>query len=175
MKTVTVFGSALPVAGDEEYETAYKLGELLGKAGFAVCSGGYQGIMEAVSKGCVENGGKAIGITVATFSRVPNPYLTKVIEAKTLFERIQILVETGDAFVVLRGGTGTLLELATVWEYFNKGVLQVKPVAAHGEMWKPIVEKIDERMKFENRNAGLVKHFEKIEEAFDYIRANIGD
>ena len=46
MKSITVFGSAMPLLGDVEYETAYKLGKLLAKNGFNVVSGGYYGIME---------------------------------------------------------------------------------------------------------------------------------
>jgi predicted Rossmann-fold nucleotide-binding protein len=45
--------------------------------------------------------------------------VTKEIVCDTLFERIDKLIEIGDGFVVLQGGTGTLLELAAVWEYFN--------------------------------------------------------
>ncbi len=73
MKIITVFGSALPKPTDEEYLTAYKLGRLIGEANLGVCSGGYGGIMEAVSKGCTEAGGEAIGVTVKSFRRSPNP------------------------------------------------------------------------------------------------------
>jgi len=47
-KTITIFGSSLPRSGDIEYEDAYMLGKLLAEKGFNVCSGGYQGIMDAV-------------------------------------------------------------------------------------------------------------------------------
>ncbi len=174
MKYITVFGSALPLPNDEEYETAYKLGELIGQAGLGVCSGGYQGIMEAVSKGCTKAGGKAIGVTVNIFGRKPNPYLTETIETFSLFERIEKLIEIGDGFVVLPGGTGTLLELSTAWEFFNKKFLPFKPVAVYGKMWKPVVETINERMKTEGRKSNIVKHFGSIGEAFNYIKENIG-
>ena len=71
--------------GDEEYETAYRLGKLIGKTGFNVCSGGFQGIMDAVSKGVTENGGDAIGVTVNLFSADPSKYLTKEIKCNSLF------------------------------------------------------------------------------------------
>ncbi|MCB9247843.1 MAG: hypothetical protein H6613_04515 [Ignavibacteriales bacterium] len=53
-KTVTVFGSSMPKPGEEEYENAYLIGKLLAQKGFNVCTGGAQGIMDAVSKGAVE-------------------------------------------------------------------------------------------------------------------------
>ncbi len=99
--------------------------------------------------------------------------MTRVVETDTLVERIEKLIDLGDAFIVLRGGTGTLLELATVWEFFNKNFLKVKPVAAHGEMWKPIVEEIEKRLSYENRKTGLVKWFAEIEDAFDFVASRI--
>lgn len=88
-KVVTVFGSSMPKPGEEEYETAYELGKILGSNGFNVCSGGYQGIMDAVSKGVTETGGKAIGITVNIFSAKVSQYLSEEINCQTLFSRIE--------------------------------------------------------------------------------------
>ncbi len=163
-KIITIFGSSHPRPGEEEYETAYKFGAMLGKNGFSVCSGGFQGIMDAVSKGVTENGGDAIGVTVNLFSADPSKYLTKEIKCNSLFSRIEKMVELGDAYIILRGGTGTLVEFSIVWEYINKKLMQAKPIFAHGEMWKPIVETIDKRMKYENRQTGIVKHIENIED-----------
>jgi len=53
-KIITVFGSSRPLAGDADYAEARELGKALGVAGFAVCSGGYGGGMEAVSRGAKE-------------------------------------------------------------------------------------------------------------------------
>jgi predicted Rossmann-fold nucleotide-binding protein len=44
---------------------------------------------------------------------------------------------------VLPGGTGTLLELAKVWELKNKGFLKAdKPIILLGGFWKPLVDLI---------------------------------
>ena len=44
---------------------------------------------------------------------------------------------------MLPGGTGTLLELAKVWELKNKGFLKAdKPIILLGGFWKPLVELI---------------------------------
>jgi hypothetical protein len=172
-KIVTVFGSSQPLPGDEEYQAAYKLGKLLGEAGVSVCTGGYQGIMDAVSKGAVEKGQAAIGITVDLFNAKPSKYLSKQIECHTLFERINKLVELGDAFIVLRGGTGTLLELSVVWEYVNKNLLDDKPIACHGAMWKPLIKLVDERMRFEKRDTGLVNYFENVDNCAGFILKSI--
>jgi len=171
-KTITVFGSSKSVETDEQYKLAYELGSRLAKNGFDVCTGGFFGIMEAVSKGAVKNGGEAIGITVASWGLDANKYLTKEIKCSSLFERINKLIETGDGFVILQGGTGTLLELATVWELSNKGLMDNKPIACHSSMWEEITSVMNEQMKLEGRDDDLVKSFNTIGEIVSYLVTN---
>jgi len=171
-KTITVFGSSKPVKSDEQYKLAYELGVLLAKNGFDVCTGGFFGIMEAISKGAVENGGEAIGVTVNIWGLDTNEYLTKEIKCSSLFERINKLIEAGDGFVILQGGTGTLLELATVWELSNKGLMDNKPIACHSSMWEEITSVMNEQMKFESRDADLVKSFNTVGEIVSYLVTN---
>src|SRR5438045_9303208 len=64
---VTVFGSSRPHEGDADYEEARILGRCLAKHGFFVCSGGYGGVMEAVSRGAKEAGGETLGGTAEFF------------------------------------------------------------------------------------------------------------
>lgn len=170
--TITVFGSSQPLAGDEEYETAYQLGKLIGESGISVCTGGYQGIMDAVSKGASESKVEVIGVTVDLFSAKPSKFLTKEIKCDTLFERIQKLIDLGDGYIVLRGGTGTLVELSIAWELINKKLSQHKPIACHGGMWEKIVNSMEERVKFEGRETGLVKCFDSVDECLKYIKSN---
>jgi uncharacterized protein (TIGR00730 family) len=140
MKTVTVFGSSQPKPGDNEYKFAENVGKALAKNGFTVCNGGYTGTMEASSKGAVEEGGKAIGITVKTLNYVPhNKYLTEDIVMPDMFSRIQKLMSLGDAFIVLKGGTGTLVELALAWEFVNKGFEKNKPIIIADKFWEPMI------------------------------------
>ena len=168
-KTITVFGSSKPVDTDEQYKLAYELGSLLAINGFDVCTGGFFGIMEAISKGAVENGGEAIGVTVNNWGPDANKYLTKEIKCSSLFERINKLIETGDAFIVLQGGTGTLLELAMVWELSNKGLMDNKPILCHSSMWGGIVSIMNTQMEYEGRNTHLVKSFKTTETIIDYL------
>jgi len=172
-KIITIFGSSKPANNEEQYLTAYNLGKKLALNGYDICTGGFNGIMEAASKGAVEGGGEAIGVTVDLWGGRINKYVTKEIVCSTLFERINKLIELGDAFVVLQGGTGTLLELAAVWEYSNKDLMNVKPVACHSPIWKVIVFKMNEQMKLEGRNADVVKSFDTIDEIVEYLKANL--
>jgi uncharacterized protein (TIGR00730 family) len=172
-KIITIFGSAKPSDNDEQYLTAYNLGKILALNGFDICTGGFNGIMKAASKGAVDGGAQAIGVTVDLWGGKANEYVTKEIRCHTLLERIQKLIELGDGFIVLQGGTGTLLELAAVWEYCNKGLMDTKPIVCHSSIWKSIVNEMNLQMKFEGRSADLVKSFDTIEEIIFYLKDNL--
>ena len=90
---VTVFGGSQVHPGTALYDDAVELGRLLGRAGYAVCNGGYMGTMEAVSRGCKEVGGRTIGVTVEIFSdsRTPNKYLDEVVGTASLLMRLDKL------------------------------------------------------------------------------------
>lgn len=168
-KVITVFGSSFPKDGDEQYNFAYQLGSKLAEKGFEICSGGFYGIMEAVSKGALEKGVEVYGVTVDLWGAEPNRYITREIRCKNVFERTEKLMQLGDAFIILQGGTGTLFELSAVWEYSNKKIMDNKPIICHSSMWKPIVEIIDKQMIFENRKPGLVKCLDSADEIVSYL------
>ncbi|HRN27729.1 MAG TPA: LOG family protein [Ignavibacteriaceae bacterium] len=171
-KTITIFGSAIPKVDDEQYKFAYQLGSALAKEGFNICTGGYGGIMEAASKGAFDNAGFVYGVTVELWDKNPNPYITVEVREQKLFERITKLLELGDAYVILQGGTGTLLEFAAVWEFANKNLQQPKPVICHSQMWKEIVEAMNKQMLLENRRNDLVKCSDSVEEIVEYLKDN---
>jgi len=168
-KTITIFGSSIPKPKEPEYETAYILGLQLAAKGYNICTGGYQGIMDAASKGAVENGAEALGITVNLWETRPTRYLTKEIKCKTLFERITKLVEAGDGYVIIQGGTGTLLELSVVWELMNKHLISTKPAVCHSEIWKNVVEAVDKQIQVEGRETGLIKKCDTVEQIVEYM------
>ena len=141
-ETITVFGTGRAKPGDSTYNLAYETGRLLARAGFAIINGGYGGTMEAAAKGAAEAGGKIIGVTCSAFkSSTANKYTTRTIVTASLDERLDTLIKLGQAYVVLSGGTGTLLELDKVWELKNKGFLEAgKPIILVGSFWKPLVD-----------------------------------
>jgi uncharacterized protein (TIGR00725 family) len=143
-KIVTVFGSSRPKEGDPDYADARALGRALAKRGFAVCSGGYGGVMEAVSRGAKEAGGKTLGVTAEFFKAKTNPWIDVEVRLKTWQERLFELIRLADGFVACKGGTGTLVELAVVWEMLNKSVIAGKPFAVLGDFWTPVLERVRE-------------------------------
>jgi uncharacterized protein (TIGR00730 family) len=152
MKTriVTVFGSSRPQESDPEYVLAFDVGKELASAGFTVCNGGYAGTMEASARGAKSIGGKTVGIIAETFApKKANAWIDTTFTSKTLIERMMALISHGDAYIVLKGGTGTLLELAAVWELMNKGLMKERPIVVVGGFWNNVVESLKEELAWE--------------------------
>jgi uncharacterized protein (TIGR00730 family) len=144
-KIITVFGSSRPLEGDADYEEARVLGRALARHGFAVCSGGYAGVMAAVSRGAKESGGKTYGVTAEFFENAKlNAWIDVEVRKKTWDERLFELIRLADGFVACKGGTGTLVELAVVWEMLNKSVMHAKPFAVLGNFWQPVLDRVRE-------------------------------
>ncbi len=141
-KTVSVFGTGRARPGDPVFALAQQLGRELALAGFVVANGGYGGTMLAGAKGAAEAGGTVVGVTCAAFGNsVANEYVTREVVTDSLDERLQNLIKAGHAYVVLPGGTGTLLELAAVWELKNKKFLdRARPIVLLGDFWKALTE-----------------------------------
>jgi uncharacterized protein (TIGR00725 family) len=143
-RTVTVFGSSRPRAGDAQYEQARALGAALAAKELIVCSGGYGGVMEAVSRGAKEAGGRTIAVTARFFRSRANQWVDEEIRVKTWQDRLFELIKQGRGYVTCAGGTGTLVELAVVWEMLNKGAMARKPLVVLGEFWQPVIERVRE-------------------------------
>lgn len=145
MKIVTVFGSSLPKEDSPAYADARRLGKLLAESGFAVCNGGYGGLMEASARGARGIGGHTIGVTCAVWPYHANRWIEEEVRTQSYPERIMTLIERADAYVVLPGGTGTLAELSLAWEMMNKSSLSKtvggrKPLLVIAPYWQPVIE-----------------------------------
>src|ERR1700741_3761294 len=143
-KTITVFGSSRPENGHADYAEALELGRTLATAGFAVCTGGYGGVMEAVSRGAGESGGRVLAVTASFFRPRANRWVAEETRMNTWQERLFELIRLGDGYVACKGGTGTLVELAVVWEMLNKKAMESRPFVVLGDFWQPILDRVRE-------------------------------
>jgi len=168
-KTITIFGASRARPGSGIYELAYQLGRQLAKAGLTIANGGYGGTMEASAKAAAESAGKSIGVTCSAFKRgSANPYITTEIVTSNLADRLKKLIELGDAYVVLPGGTGTLLELAQVWELKNKGFIVVdKPIIIVGGFWQPLIDLI---ATDDTDSVGCIRQVDQPEKVVEVLR-----
>ncbi len=167
---VTLFGTSKVALGDEPYEVAFQLGRLLASEGYVIANGGYGGTMLASAQGARQVGGEVIGVTCVAFGRSgPNPLITREIKTSSLEERLRRLIEIGSAYIVLPGGTGTLVELAHVWELKNKCLAGTgKPIIIWESFWKPLIE----RMKQADPPCGeCIRTVRSIEEILPILRS----
>ena len=138
---VAVFGSNDAREGTPAYETARAVGAGLAELGYVVANGGYGGTMAASARGAKAAGGRTIGVVCSVFSSEANRYTDRVIETHSPLGRLAALIEIGrGGYVVLPGATGTLAELATVWEMLSKGLLPRRPLVCIGPFWTPLIE-----------------------------------
>jgi uncharacterized protein (TIGR00730 family) len=141
-KIAAIFGSGRTKIEDATYTLACETGRVLAEAGFVIANGGYGGTMLASARGAAEAGGQVIGVTCSAFGRISaNEHVTREIVTNSLDERLDTLIRLGQGYVVLPGGTGTLLELAKVWELKNKGFIGAdKPIILLGGFWQPLAD-----------------------------------
>jgi uncharacterized protein (TIGR00730 family) len=173
---VAVFGSSGSVRDSGEYTDAMRCGRLLAEAGFAVATGGYAGTMEAVSRGAVEAGGTAIGVTApGVFPGRPgaNPYVTEEMPADGLPARIDRLLAVSAASIALPGSIGTLAELLLAWNLafvarFTDGA--PKPVVTVGPGWGRLVADLTVELA---TDGSLVTCVATVDEAVEEVRRRL--
>ena len=141
---VTVFGGSSPKPGEPAYEEAFLLGQRLAQAGHTVLTGGYTGIMEAVSKGAAQAGGHVIGVTCEEIERwrptKANAWVQEEWHFQTLHERLMALTDGGDAVIALPGGIGTLTEICMLWNRMAVEAVPARPFILAGPGWKEVFE-----------------------------------
>jgi uncharacterized protein (TIGR00725 family) len=153
MTVIAVIGSSRTQPDEPEYGDALRLGGALARAGFTVASGGYGGLMDAVSAGAADAGGQVIGVTaphVFPGRKGVNRYVTVEEPAESLTERIHRLIYHSDAVVALPGSIGTLTELMSAWNLafvapFSNAT--PKPVIAVGPLWRDLIPLLAERLR----------------------------
>ncbi len=133
---ITVFGSSQPQPGSKLYADSFKLGKLLGDAGFDLMTGGYTGVMEAVSKGAHEAGAHVVGVTMRRFEDKVNRYVMDEIRTTSFYERFGWLVDRADGYVALHGGIGTLAEVTFTWQELQLQMVPPRPLVLIGERWR---------------------------------------
>ena len=145
-KVVKVFGSSRAKPESNTYKQAFELGGLLAEAGFVVCNGGYTGIMEASLQGAKRSGGRTIGITTEVFKqKTVSPLIDEEVRTENYIERLEKLIYTANAFVVLKGGIGTLSEFSLVWCLVVIGEVR-KPIILVGDSWQKVIKNMQKHL-----------------------------
>ena len=111
-------------------EEAKNIAEIIAKKGInVVFGGGNVGLMKIVSNTALDNGVKALGISLRSLYELElvNPRLDEIVVAETLLDRKDVFMDRAEAFIVLAGGVGSLDELAEVMASNQLGIIN-KPI-----------------------------------------------
>jgi len=144
---VTVFGSARTSADHPDYELMRKVGAELGRAGYAVITGGGGGLMEAANRGAQEAGAISVGCNIELpREQALNDYVDIGLRFRHFFARKVMFVRYASAFVIGPGGFGTLDELFEALTLIQTATIKHFPVVLVGQAeWDGMLTWLRER------------------------------
>lgn len=155
-KSVTFFGGTNIKEGSKYYEDARALAsKIVAKLGYAVCSGGGPGIMEAANRGAFEAGGDSIGLLIELpDGQTTNKYITDQFSSYYFFTRKVFLSFSCEAFIFYPGGFGTqdeFFEMLTLVQ--TKKIADTPLICVGSGYWKGL----EKFMKKEMIDIGAIK------------------
>lgn len=131
---VTVFGSARTPREHPDYELTRAVAAALGRAGYAVITGGGGGLMEAANRGARDVGARSIGCNIELpHEQVENAFLDVSLRFRHSFARKVMFVRYASAFVIAPGGFGTLDELFEALTLIQTRTIRHFPVIMIGD------------------------------------------
>jgi uncharacterized protein (TIGR00730 family) len=139
---VTVFGSARTPPEHPHYGLMVSVGAALGRAGFAVITGGGGGLMEAANRGAKQVGALSVGCNIELpREQRQNEYVDIALRFRHFFARKVMFVRYASAFVIGPGGFGTLDELFEALTLIQTNTIRHFPAVLVGEgEWDGLIE-----------------------------------
>jgi uncharacterized protein (TIGR00730 family) len=126
---VTMFGSARTPPDHPHYRQMREVAAAVGRAGYAVITGGGPGLMEAANRGARDAGAPSIGCNILLpHEQSSNEYLDISLRFEHFFARKVMFVRYACAFVIGPGGFGTLDELFESLTLIETGIIPHFPV-----------------------------------------------
>ena len=129
---ITVYLGASEGADPTLREAVAEFGDWIAQSGNSLVYGGSRsGLMGVLAESVVTAGGEATGVEPEFFMDIAVQYenLTRLIVTKDMTERKAKMIELGDAFVALPGGTGTLEEISEIMS--RNSLSQIDAPALH--------------------------------------------
>lgn len=129
-KIIAVYCASSTQIEDCYFRDAHCLGRMMAEQGITLMNGaGNMGLMAESANGCLEAGGRAIGV-IPTFMIKEgwcHDGMSKIVETKDMHERQANMAEMSDAGIFLPGGCGTFAELMELITWKQLG-LYLKPI-----------------------------------------------
>lgn len=175
---VAIFGSARARPGTFVYEEVKRAAAAFASLGCDIITGGGPGLMQAANEGAKSAGGLgSMGIRVdLPFEQHVNPFVEQAFEHETFFTRLHHFVIASDAFVVVPGGIGTVLEMLMIWQLLQVRHMDDVPLILVGKMWNGLIEwattaMLDPRLALANpRDLKIPQCLDTADEAVAVVR-----
>jgi len=141
---VTIFGSARIPKDHWIYTAVANVAEELTRLGCDIVTGGGPGLMQAANEGAKRADPTAIDRSVGIRVNLPfeqdvNAFVTQAYEHRTFFTRLHQFVLMSDAFIVVPGGIGTVLEAMMIWQLLQVRHIEGTPLILTGKMYQDLV------------------------------------
>jgi hypothetical protein len=139
---VAMFGSARAQPGTFVYDEVKRAAAAFASMGCDIVTGGGPGLMQAANEGARVGGASgSMGIRVELpFEQDVNAFVEQAFEHETFFTRLHHFVIASDAFVVVPGGIGTVLEMLMIWQLLQVRHMDNVPLILVGKMWRGLVD-----------------------------------
>lgn len=147
--SATIFGSSRFAADSAVYNEAEKLAVQLVAHGFAVVTGGANGVMQAANKGAKEAGGDSVGLNIKLSAvQRQNGYTTEGMEFNYFFTRKVMLAFASEVYIFFPGGFGTLDEFFEILTLVQTKKVKPVPMILIGkEYWRPLLTWFERTLK----------------------------
>ena len=160
---ITVYLGAYEGNDKSIREAVRELGTWIGESGNTLVYGGSKiGLMGVLAESVIRSGGKAIGVEPQFFIDQVVQYeeLTELIVTENMSQRKAKMIELGDAFIALPGGTGTLEEISEIMSNVSLKLIDAPCILynQHGyydDLKRQLAKMIEIGLSSEERQAGI--------------------
>ena len=176
INNITFFGDSAIPEDDDIYRSVWNAARYLAEKDFTIVNGGGPGIMKAATDGAESVGGETIAVywepKLASFFEGKNlANITDESEASSNYVmRTLGLIGKGDAYVVCKGGTGTISEFGLVWCLAKLYYGCHKPVILYGDFWDDLVDAFQKTMNIDETELAVLYQATNPEQLFDIIQ-----
>lgn len=158
-------------------QAVWELGTWIGESGNDLIYGGSKvGLMGVIAESVLRAGGKVTGVEPQFFMEKELQYdaVTHLIVTETMAQRKSKMIELGDAFIAMPGGTGTLEEITEVMSLLALDRLDAPCILYNLHGYYDSLQQLLERMiaadlssEYRQRNIYFVKNLDELQKVLD--------
>lgn len=183
IKRVAIFGGADTKKTDQSFIDAFNTAKILAENGYIIVNGGGDGIMLAATLGAKAGGGRVETVVIDPKKKPKNfegynqenhDSTDKIYKTNNYPDRLNKLIEVGDAFVIFNGGVGTLSEVGLTWQMAKFDYGEHEPLIFFGDELAKLVNELIDNQKYDPVEKKLYQIVYSPEEVLNTIKNRRG-